>query len=74
MDPNATLARIRVLLVSSDPDDMTELAELIHSLDEWLAAGGFPPDAWDHPRSIPPRRPAPGLIDRLGTGPRNPIF
>lgn len=47
MDPNATLARIRKLIDSSDPDDLAELAESIRSLDGWISNGGFLPTAWD---------------------------
>ena len=49
MDVNATLARIRELTASTDPDhlgDLVELAELVRALDEWISKGGFLPDAW----------------------------
>ena len=51
MHPNATLAGIRALcatiLASEDatPDEV-DLAELATALDEWIATGGFLPDAW----------------------------
>jgi hypothetical protein len=51
MDPNTTLAEIRHLAATilSDEDQLTnavELAELVTWLDEWLATGGFLPEAW----------------------------
>lgn len=51
MDPNATLKNIRELcaIILSAPEataDECDLAELITALDEWVATGGFLPDAW----------------------------
>jgi hypothetical protein len=55
MDPNATLAEIRRLAAAAlsgeyaigDMDGVaTELAEYVTALDEWVATGGFLPDAW----------------------------
>lgn len=49
MDPNETLARIRVLCTADgawlDPE-ASELSELVEVLDEWLTRGGFLPSAW----------------------------
>lgn len=53
MDPNATLRSIRLLAAAiladdeldQDPDAV-DLAELVTGLDEWVATGGFLPDAW----------------------------
>lgn len=54
MDPNETLRKLREIV----DDTLTsvargkrfskidEMADLFHALDEWLAKGGFPPDAW----------------------------
>lgn len=52
MDPNVTLAQLRELtarlLAMGDRADVKaiELAELFDSLDGWITAGGFTPDAW----------------------------
>lgn len=49
MDPNATLAILRVLVSSaldSDSDDARELAEHADALDAWLSRGGFLPSDW----------------------------
>jgi hypothetical protein len=49
MDPNATLAEILKITRRIDvfqEGDAERLAELIISLDGWLSAGGFKPDAW----------------------------
>jgi len=62
MDPNATLARIRVLIASrADRDaevdldqldeveyehDSDELAYLVAALDEWIRGGGTSPTSW----------------------------
>lgn len=52
MDPNEALRRIRRFVtniatdVGYDDDDVTELAELVDGLDEWLVGGGFLPAAW----------------------------
>lgn len=61
MDPNACLARIRILqtLIESgpqDPDSMhyhaNELSEAMQDMDEWLSKGGFLPDAWDSKKGL----------------------
>lgn len=56
MDPNENLRQQRALaarLIEAaengrevSEDDVLELSELVVALDNWLAAGGFPPDAW----------------------------
>jgi hypothetical protein len=56
VDPDACLARIRVLIEEVHEGDLdpaldtrgayTELAYRVSSLDGWLARGGFPPRAW----------------------------
>ena len=55
MDPDATLAEIREitgkvlntdLMAHETSDLLWRLAELTSALDEWLARGGFKPDAW----------------------------
>lgn len=46
MDPDATLAAIRALRGTTDPAELAELANLVHSLDDWLTLGGFLPRAW----------------------------
>jgi hypothetical protein len=51
MDPNVALAEIRRLAATILPDedqltDAVALAELVTWLDEWLATGGFLPEAW----------------------------
>ena len=56
MDPNATLAKIRVLLATindpdNDRDEMVaeyggDLAEAVGNLDEWLERGGYLPTPW----------------------------
>lgn len=48
MDPNATLAKIRELMVSGEQKDFFNLAWAIEDLDKWLSSGGFPPEAWRH--------------------------
>lgn len=58
MDPNAYLEEIRQLVNQQRDADVAEnslcassvdrLAELVHALDEWIAKGGFLPDAWKH--------------------------
>lgn len=57
MDPNAALAEIRKLVERAsdlesfprpDPAELlTELAEAVEGLDEWLSKGGFLPTAWN---------------------------
>lgn len=53
MDPNATLAGIRAILESEETDLRmrielwTDLAELVHDLDNWLSSGGFLPTEWE---------------------------
>lgn len=66
MDPNATLARIRIITHNMnnpdyDRDEMVaeygdELAELITSLDTWLTRGGYLPTPW----ATAPRPPTTG--------------
>lgn len=53
MDPNAALAEIRAEIadIESAGNDIEyrgahKLADLVQSLDEWIAKGGFLPDAW----------------------------
>lgn len=56
MDPNENLRQQRALaarLIEAaendrevSEDDVLELSELVVALDNWLASGGFPPDAW----------------------------
>jgi len=59
MDPNATLEQLRQLAGqylnpdrtnTLDDDVGTEMAELVHGLDEWLSAGGCLPAAWEGKR------------------------
>ena len=50
MDPNATLAKIRELMVTGEQRDFFDLAWAIEDLDKWLSSGGFPPEAWRHNR------------------------
>lgn len=50
MDPNATLAIIRAhvnAIAWGDEVDMTEFAEAVDALDEWLKTGGFLPTEWE---------------------------
>jgi hypothetical protein len=59
MDPNATLQRIRELLLDIPirPVELDYWAEDIGSafidLDNWLKQGGFPPDDWQSVIAIP---------------------
>jgi hypothetical protein len=47
MDPNATLAAIRIAIANHHDDDV---AELFDALDGWISRGGFLPSDWDfHP-------------------------
>lgn len=56
MDPNANLKEQRELAAhllwleendrEIDHDDVLRLSELVIALDNWIASGGFPPDAW----------------------------
>lgn len=61
MDPNEALRQIRLLIKQMEVEDKPDhyhgggqqwkqhaedLAEQVQALDEWLAKGGFPPDAW----------------------------
>lgn len=56
MDPNATLAEIRGLLMSLEDglsvdsalDAHERMADLVEALDEWLTRGGILPSAWQH--------------------------
>jgi hypothetical protein len=56
MDPDAALARIRVLakeILRVPPDtegEAIELAETIDGLDGWLSRGGFLPTDWSAKR------------------------
>lgn len=57
MDPDATLEQIRIMLgLGLVEDDLEPLGELIESLDEWLASGGFPPKRWTQAFSAKPVR------------------
>lgn len=47
MDPNATLATIRMIIAAEDyPLKVGDLSDRINALDEWLSKGGFLPDDW----------------------------
>lgn len=52
MDPNETLRQLRELLSVNRygekiyPDDADRARDLFEALDQWLARGGFLPDAW----------------------------
>lgn len=51
MDPNANLKRQleiakQILNETVDVDDVSLLAELVVSLDEWITCGGFLPERW----------------------------
>jgi len=56
MDPNENLRQQRALAArllkaaengrEVSEDDVLELSELVVALDNWMASGGFPPDAW----------------------------
>jgi hypothetical protein len=56
MDPDENLRQQRALaarLIEAtengrevSEDDVLELSELVVALDNWMAAGGLPPDAW----------------------------
>ena len=49
MDPDALLARLRLLALSAEKsrnDDVRGLAEGFKDLDEWLSRGGFVPRDW----------------------------
>jgi hypothetical protein len=51
MDPNATLRKLRELVMrvqgGTGRVDPEEFAELVEALDGWLTSGGFLPEAWD---------------------------
>lgn len=54
MDPDATLAQIRDLIVKyqtsaeeMSTSDAAELVELVDGLDEWMTKGGFLPTDWN---------------------------
>jgi hypothetical protein len=54
MDPDATLAQIRNLIIQHQTSaeemstsDAAELVELVDSLDEWMTKGGFLPTEWN---------------------------
>ena len=53
MDPNANLERLLELVGkmldptrSADPDDASEMAELVYALDTWIKHDGFLPRVW----------------------------
>lgn len=49
MDPNENLRlqlKIAQAIVDGDDGDAANLAELVLALHQWMANGGFPPDAW----------------------------
>lgn len=51
MDPNATLADIRMLVLQNsmgklDHEQVNILIAAVATLDRWLTIGGFPPDDW----------------------------
>lgn len=48
MDPNATLAELRALVMDggAEFEDPQRAAELFNALDEWITRGGFLPAAW----------------------------
>lgn len=56
MDPNVTLANLRLVAVlvqqaldagnAPDADQVAELVELTQALDGWLSKGGFRPQDW----------------------------
>lgn len=60
MDPNATLAKIRMLIatICNDEYEIAEmateygedLAMAVRDLDQWLERGGYLPTPWDGPR------------------------
>lgn len=57
MDPNATLAEIRLIIAricegAPFVEDERRLAELVEALDGWISRGGFLPAEW----SASPRR------------------
>lgn len=54
MDPDATLAQIRALIIQHQTSseemstgDAADLVDLVDSLDEWLTKGGFLPTEWN---------------------------
>jgi len=47
MDPNATLAAIRIALANHR---YQEAAELFYELDGWICRGGFLPNDWQTKR------------------------
>ena len=57
MDPNATIERIRSIVVENDTRDenadvldtlamLDEVTDAFQSLDDWISHGGFLPAAW----------------------------
>ena len=62
MDPTACLTDIRELLdLRGQPGALSEMADHVADLDEWMSKGGFPPAQWQKPDG---RRPLtePGVI------------
>ena len=61
MDPNANLKELRQLCDSMSKaeladqqysqDDMARVLDLLTALDQWIAGGGFLPDAWQYRRA-----------------------
>lgn len=55
MDPDACLKEIREVVSQINdgvPGLATALAELVDALDEWIAKGGFLPNAWRSPETL----------------------
>lgn len=53
MDPDTNLAEIRKLLSEHYREGTTDygrLADLVDSLDNWMAKGGFMPSSWEKNR------------------------
>lgn len=57
MDPNATLARLESALAEGDLDGARDA---LSDLADWLARGGFPPEAWAPGAAPPTPLPGPG--------------
>jgi hypothetical protein len=56
MDPDQTLAEIRVLAdkvlnQGCHPDNSISMALQIQALDTWISSGGFLPEPWSGPRA-----------------------
>lgn len=56
MDPNATLTQIRALAENEETfaDTKGQIVSLFLSLDDWLSAGGFLPEAWQSSFHVSP--------------------